>query len=349
MKIADWKSLKRHRLSAKYGDLDDFAFEGMKEFMREHGVIGGRKVVLVEEDEEWQILDGYQMQRACIDENIKPDYAPLPKGVSAEQFVHVANNLRRHEPYDVWLARMREEAESRRERAAEMHDTGMSNRAIAAVEGVSEKTIREDIKASGADRSAPETVTGRDGKEYPATKPAPAPPHDREPGDDTEASGKPATSTVDQDLDNGTGSHFRTPSGDYNRAARRHCVKCGCKFPLTDNSKCPGCLALFCVHCRDNHECENYVSQREPGDDTEAEAKLVTTAINAIRRVGKAPFDGKLTEAVLMLAAGQLHQFATSYSLYGTEPVKQLHKLLSDYRERFHALHDATMRKRKSS
>src|SRR5215470_17620220 len=48
---------------------------------------------------------------------------------------------------------------------------GMSNRAIAADIGVDEKVVRNARKA-GADNSAPETPTGRDGKSYPAKMPA---------------------------------------------------------------------------------------------------------------------------------------------------------------------------------
>ena len=53
-----------------------------------------------------------------------------------------------------------------------------SNRAIAQETGLSEQTVRR--ARQGAPSGAPETVTGRDGKSYPATKPpgTPDPPPD---------------------------------------------------------------------------------------------------------------------------------------------------------------------------
>ena len=50
-----------------------------------------------------------------------------------------------------------------------MRQDGMSLRQIADVAGVDEKTVRNTV--SGAEYSAPETVKGKDGKVYPASKP----------------------------------------------------------------------------------------------------------------------------------------------------------------------------------
>lgn len=55
---------------------------------------------------------------------------------------------------------------------------GMSTRAIGAALGVDPKTVRNDI--ADGDIASPETVTGTDGRTYPATQPA----ADREPEDD---------------------------------------------------------------------------------------------------------------------------------------------------------------------
>lgn len=67
-------------------------------------------------------------------------------------------------------------------RVAAKRADGMSFRTIAEEEGISEKQAREDFKASGAEGSAPETVTGKDGKTYSSTKQVSSPEGD---SDDT--------------------------------------------------------------------------------------------------------------------------------------------------------------------
>lgn len=73
----------------------------------------------------------------------------------------------------------------RRERTAELRDAGMSTRAIGSALGVDPKTVRNDL-ASGGEYSPPEqtaanapesprTVTGTDGRNYPARPSAPVP------------------------------------------------------------------------------------------------------------------------------------------------------------------------------
>lgn len=65
-------------------------------------------------------------------------------------------------------APLRLRKQDRQELVVRLADLGMSTRAIAPVAGVSDETVRKDVK-SGADKLAPETarsVTGRDGKEY---------------------------------------------------------------------------------------------------------------------------------------------------------------------------------------
>ncbi len=50
-----------------------------------------------------------------------------------------------------------------------MHAEGMSTRAIGEVVGASEPTVRRDLE-EGASFDAPDTVTGTDGRTYPARR-----------------------------------------------------------------------------------------------------------------------------------------------------------------------------------
>lgn len=72
-----------------------------------------------------------------------------------------------------------------RERAAEAiaAHPEKSNRAIAEEIGVGEPTVRR-ARNEAASPDAPETVTGRDGKTYPATKPKRPSNYEPEPGED---------------------------------------------------------------------------------------------------------------------------------------------------------------------
>ena len=74
-------------------------------------------------------------------------------------------------PYEPKSVRAREAIEAGPEK---------SNRAIAAETGISEPTIRRAREAAASD-DAPDTVTGRDGKSYPAKKPKAMPEADVEP------------------------------------------------------------------------------------------------------------------------------------------------------------------------
>ena len=67
-------------------------------------------------------------------------------------------------------SRLRLPREERSEVVASLRESGLSNRAIASATGYDEKTIRNELAASGADNSAPVIVT--DGKTYSPTQPA---------------------------------------------------------------------------------------------------------------------------------------------------------------------------------
>jgi hypothetical protein len=164
----NWKTLKRHPLSAEYPDLGGRAREGFDKNLKKHGLVGQRKIML----HDGMVIDGWQLQLGCIKANIKPKYEilKLPEGMTLEEYVGTVNDHRRHETQEQAIKR----AEDRRQRVAAARASGMSQRAIADQEGVSQQQIRRDLEDSGETPVSPEpvngTVQGLDGKLYPAIK-----------------------------------------------------------------------------------------------------------------------------------------------------------------------------------
>jgi len=71
-------------------------------------------------------------------------------------------------------AHLRLPKEKRREAVASLTDAGLSTRAIASATGISEGTVRNDLKDSGAQNYAGDKkIQGIDGKEYSKPKPKP--------------------------------------------------------------------------------------------------------------------------------------------------------------------------------
>ncbi len=133
-------------------------YEALKADIAQRGV-----QVPVEYDEDGNILDGYHRVRACQELGITDWPKVVRRGLTEEQkFEHaLALNLhRRH------LTR-----EQRRELVVRLRQQGWSLRRIAERLGVHHDTVREDLLGVG--NPTPATVTGADGKQYPATKPAP--------------------------------------------------------------------------------------------------------------------------------------------------------------------------------
>ncbi|TXS13392.1 hypothetical protein EAO71_35755, partial [Streptomyces sp. ms191] len=73
-------------------------------------------------------------------------------------------------------ARLRLPRKERQEVVASLRDSGLSTRAIASATGMDQKTVRNDLAASGEDFSSP--VLGADGKTYTAPRPEPEPVHE---------------------------------------------------------------------------------------------------------------------------------------------------------------------------
>lgn len=167
MKQPDWKSLERHPLSAGYEDINGEIWTQTLANLKEFGIVD-REITLFED----KVLDGYQLQRACVMLDIKPTYKELPEGIPAEKFIEIKNDCRRQTPEEAAIARILE----RRERIAKARVDGKSLRTIAENEGVSEKTVRNDLKTVTAEGGYAVTppdgkITGKDDRQQPATKP----------------------------------------------------------------------------------------------------------------------------------------------------------------------------------
>src|SRR5690606_4370071 len=151
------------RVSERYQILPGLSaeeYEALKAGIAQRGV-----QVPVEYDEDGNILDGYHRVRACQELGITDWPKVVRRGLSEGQKIEHALALNLHRRH---LAR-----EQRREVVAKLRAQGWSLRRIANVLGVTDPTILNDLRALGAKNLAPATVTGADGKQYPATKSMP--------------------------------------------------------------------------------------------------------------------------------------------------------------------------------
>lgn len=178
MEVRYWKPLERHPLSAEYADLRGNDRKELLDGIKEKGFDKRKPIVLARDeadDGKMKILEGWQRQTVCVELDIKPNYIPLPRGYTQEEFVAQENDHRRHESEQAKEKRLA----ARRERVAALREEGKSIREIADEEDVSKTTIERDIEeiSSGVPGGTPEPesgkVTGKDGKEYPASKPEP--------------------------------------------------------------------------------------------------------------------------------------------------------------------------------
>jgi hypothetical protein len=175
-----WKNYKRHPISARYPDIKGQAWKDFVDSVTARSV--RRRPITMYEG---KILDGWQLQRACIKKNIEPRYITLPKDLSPEEFVDQANDHRRHETLEV----IEERREKRIARVAELRGEGQSTRAIAEELGISQPQVLKDLEKAGDNQLSPETnlpsdadetetippvITGQDGKTYRAKRPSKA-------------------------------------------------------------------------------------------------------------------------------------------------------------------------------
>lgn len=133
-------------------------YEALKADIAQRGV-----QVPVEYDEDGNILDGYHRVRACQELGIIDWPKVVRRGLTEEQKIEHALALNLHRRH---LTR-----EQRRELVVRLRQQGWSLRRIAERLGVHHDTVREDLLGVG--NPTPATVIGADGKQYPATKPAP--------------------------------------------------------------------------------------------------------------------------------------------------------------------------------
>jgi hypothetical protein len=163
----NWRQLRRHPLSAEYKDLKGKADKRLLDSLRDHGFLPDQPITL----HGGRVLDGWQRLRECRELGIEPVFQELPAGWTPEEYVAAVNDARRHEAPEIIERRAKE----RRRRVAAARAAGRSNLAIADQEGVSEKTIRNDVAAlrsEGTNVDPPGgTITDSKGRKQPATKP----------------------------------------------------------------------------------------------------------------------------------------------------------------------------------
>jgi len=148
MEIRYWKQLERHPLSAEYQNLTGKGWEAFLSNFRTYGIVNGRPITL----HEGKVLDGWQLQRACVEADVKPGYRELklPMGMTVETWVETVNDLRRHEE----MGRTQERAAARRQRVTDAIAAGQSQSAVAEAECVSRGQVRRDIAKAKAKAKA---------------------------------------------------------------------------------------------------------------------------------------------------------------------------------------------------
>lgn len=112
----------------------------------------------------FDVLDGQHRLEIAIELNL----AHVPQNVQSDA---LTNEQRYMLALTMNLARRHLTKEQRQHVVVELRKMGESYRSIAEKLMISEGTARGDAKAAGAQNYAPATVTGKDGKAYPATAP----------------------------------------------------------------------------------------------------------------------------------------------------------------------------------
>jgi hypothetical protein len=151
--------------------LTDREYQDLKNSIRKSGV-----QVAIVVDEHDGIIDGGNRAMIAAELQIRNVPTDIRKHLTQQQKIELAltlNGDRRH----LSKSERKQLIEDRKKRIAEARAKGASIRTIAQQEGIDPKQVQRDlnaVKQSGVDMSTPEvpdTVVGRDGKEYPAVRP----------------------------------------------------------------------------------------------------------------------------------------------------------------------------------
>ena len=180
------QSLQRHPLSAEYADLPAHKFKMLCDSMEARGFDSWFPIITDDD----MVLDGWQRLQAAIKTGTTPRFKPRPPHITAEDYVKMVNDARRHETPEEEAARV----QARRERVAASREGRKSIGTISKEEGVSRSAIVNDLDKLRTSQGVqgcttetsktqgkldptpenkpenPEKVTGSDGKSYPAAK-----------------------------------------------------------------------------------------------------------------------------------------------------------------------------------
>lgn len=154
------------RFSDLLPPLTSAEYEALKADIAERGV-----VVPIEVDEDGVILDGAHRDRAAHELGLAPPMRIKRHGMTEEQKRDHALALNAHrrqlapETREGLITRLRE----RREEVVRLREEGLSVRRIAETVGAPKSTVARDL--AGVPVGHLDSVTGADGKEYPAERP----------------------------------------------------------------------------------------------------------------------------------------------------------------------------------
>ena len=137
--------------------LSDEEFAVLKNDIAARGVL-----IPIEVDEYGQVLDGFHRERACAELGIKSVPFIVRRGLcEALKIDHIAsvNIVKRHL-----------DKHQLKTLAANLRAKGLTQERIRRILGVTQRTISNWLKEEFRNFSEPTTVTGKDGKSYPAKK-----------------------------------------------------------------------------------------------------------------------------------------------------------------------------------
>jgi hypothetical protein len=167
-----------HPAALIFPEMPDPEYQALRADIKEHGLLEPLTLC------DGMLLDGRHRYRACTELGMPPRFEQYT-GTDPEAFVRSRNEHRRH-----LTPEQREHLKAQRvQRVAEARSQGQSIRQIAEAEHVHPKTIERDLERVAP--ATPQTVTGRDGKQYPANRPSPQPHPEPEPQTEAPAAQTP--------------------------------------------------------------------------------------------------------------------------------------------------------------